>query len=568
VQVTDAAQASVEKTLAILVQPEPLAIQTEELPAAQLGTAYEATLVASGGTAPYAWSIESGTLPDGLALAPATGVISGTPTVDGRFTFTAQVTDSAAVTDSTLLSITVELAPLVIETEQLPSAQLGVAYDATLEASGGKEPYSWAIVQGGLPGGLTLDIATGAISGTATAEGTFDLTVQLVDATEQAVSKALSLTVLPAFAIVTDALPEGQIDVAYSASLEASGGTEPYAWSITAGALPIGVTLDSATGQIAGTPTEAGNFAVTFTVTDADSDTASRELPITIAAAPLVIETTSLPSAVLGTTYEATLAATGGTEPFTWTVTEGALPDGLVLAEGTGVISGTPTAEGEFAITVQVEDSAEVTASKALTITVTEEPTLWDILESTPELSTLKAAAEAAGLKETLEGDDALTVFAPNNDAFDALPEGALDDLLANPQALTAVLTYHALPGSLTAADLVAGDYETLLENAFLTIAVSDGVVTVNTATVITADVLASNGVAHIIDTVLSPPTPALEPPVIADGQITITWTGNGEVQTASAVEGPWVGTGNTSGSFSEAVSPTGNKYYRVGPAQ
>jgi uncharacterized surface protein with fasciclin (FAS1) repeats len=282
----------------------------------------------------------------------------------------------------------------------------------------------------------------------------------------------------------------------------------------------------------------------------------------------LVIETTSLPSAVLGTTYEATLAATGGTEPFIWTVTEGALPDGLVLAEGTGVISGTPTTEGEFAITVQVEDSAEVTASKALTITVTEEPTLWDILESTPELSTLKAAAEAAGLKETLEGDDALTVFAPNNDAFDALPEGALDDLLANPQALTAVLTYHALPGSLTAADLVAGDYETLLENAFLTIAVSDGVVTVNTATVITADVLASNGVAHIIDTVLIPPTPALEPPVIADGQITITWTGNGEVQTASAVEGPWVGTGNTSGSFSEAVSPTGNKYYRVGPAQ
>jgi transforming growth factor-beta-induced protein len=132
---------------------------------------------------------------------------------------------------------------------------------------------------------------------------------------------------------------------------------------------------------------------------------------------------------------------------------------------------------------------------------------LWDLVVATEDLSTLKTAVEAAELESALQGVDPLTVFAPNNAAFAALPEGALEGLLADIPQLTAVLTYHVLAGTQLAADLVAGDYVTL-NGASVTVTTPNGLVKVNDATVIGPDVLASNGVAHVIDTVLLPAGP------------------------------------------------------------
>jgi transforming growth factor-beta-induced protein len=126
---------------------------------------------------------------------------------------------------------------------------------------------------------------------------------------------------------------------------------------------------------------------------------------------------------------------------------------------------------------------------------------------ATEDLSTLKTAVEAAELESALQGVDPLTVFAPNNAAFAALPEGALEGLLADIPQLTAVLTYHVLAGTQLAADLAAGDYVTL-NGASVTVTTPNGLVKVNDATVIGPDVLASNGVAHVIDTVLLPAGP------------------------------------------------------------
>ena len=123
------------------------------------------------------------------------------------------------------------------------------------------------------------------------------------------------------------------------------------------------------------------------------------------------------------------------------------------------------------------------------------------------DFSTLVAAIQAAGLVETLQGAGPFTVFAPTNAAFDALPEGLLEKLLLpeNVAVLTAILTYHVVPGKVMSADVTAGDVATV-EGSTIAIT-TDGGVKVNDANVVSVDVAASNGVIHVIDQVIVPPT-------------------------------------------------------------
>uniref|UniRef100_A0A7S1P7J5 FAS1 domain-containing protein n=2 Tax=Vitrella brassicaformis TaxID=1169539 RepID=A0A7S1P7J5_9ALVE len=144
--------------------------------------------------------------------------------------------------------------------------------------------------------------------------------------------------------------------------------------------------------------------------------------------------------------------------------------------------------------------------------------TIVEVAQDTPELSTLVAALEAAGLVETLQGEGPFTVFAPTNDAFDALPEGVLEDLLKpeNKDTLTEILTYHVVSGAVKASDLEDGqDVETVQgEDVQVTVRDDEGkskhprrTIMVNQATVVLEDVMASNGVVHVIDAVLLPPS-------------------------------------------------------------
>lgn len=148
---------------------------------------------------------------------------------------------------------------------------------------------------------------------------------------------------------------------------------------------------------------------------------------------------------------------------------------------------------------------------------VAEEPaaapaqTIVDIAAGNPDFSTLVAAVQAAGLAETLAGPGPFTVFAPTNEAFAALPEGTLDSLLLpeNKDQLTQILTYHVVAGKVMAADVPAADAGVATSTvAGLDLSVrkeADGSVMVNEATVTTADIEASNGVIHVIDTVVLP---------------------------------------------------------------
>jgi len=151
-------------SLASPVQAQP-SIFPNPLPNGQIGTPYATNLVAAGGTPPYTWSIISGALPTGLTLNPAGGTISGTPTVTGTFSFVVRVTDSAAATGQQGFFITVTAPPLTFLTGSLPSAKESTGYTATISVKGGTAPYTYSVVTGTLPTGLTLSATTGLISG-------------------------------------------------------------------------------------------------------------------------------------------------------------------------------------------------------------------------------------------------------------------------------------------------------------------------------------------------------------------------------------------------------------------
>lgn len=362
--------------------PSSLAITTAQLPSDAVGIPYKVTFSANGGTQPYSWAVSSGSLPAGLTFSDS-GVLSGTPAAVGTSTFAITASDSSSpmLTKTVTLSLSVtagaDLPPaLSISSTGLAAAQMSAAYSATLNATGGTPGYSWSITAGGLPAGMTLSNA-GVISGTPSSAGTSAFTVAVKDSgsPQQMTSLQESLTVAaPGLAITTTSLSNAKDGSSYTAPLSATGGTPGYTWSISSGTLPPGLSLSSA-GVISGTPTASGSFAFTIAVKDSgspvQSDSAQESIAVGATSAPLTITSASLGAAQTGSSYTATLAATGGTPAYSWSVTSGSLPVGLALSSA-GVISGAPTAAGTSTFTVGVSDngSPSQAASAQESITV------------------------------------------------------------------------------------------------------------------------------------------------------------------------------------------------------
>lgn len=159
-------------------------IVTPSLPNGAVGVSYNATLTADGGATPYTWSIDKGTLPAGLNLDSGTGIISGVPTASDDFTFTAKVSDNSTPVKSDTQRYTITIAAseaLIITTMNIADGVAETAYNATVVALGGTPPYTWSIARGNLPDGLTIDTASGVISGTPTKKGTYNFAIQVSD---------------------------------------------------------------------------------------------------------------------------------------------------------------------------------------------------------------------------------------------------------------------------------------------------------------------------------------------------------------------------------------------------
>jgi hypothetical protein len=367
VQVTDSVGAKATKALSIVIAPVPLTVTTSSLPGGTVGTAYQQTLAASGGTGGYSWTVTVGALPAVLSLSAA-GNITGTPSAAGTSNFTVQVTDSSGAKATKALSIVIAPAPLTITTSSLPNGTVGTAYQQTLAASGGTGGYSWTVTVGALPAVLSLS-AAGSITGTPSAAGTSTFTVQVTDSSGAKATKALSIVIAPApLTITTSSLPGGTVGTAYQQTLAANGGTGGYSWAVTVGALPAVLSL-SAAGSITGTPSAAGTSTFTVQVTDSSGAKATQALSIVIAPPQLTITTSSLPNGTVGTAYQQTLAASGGTGGYSWAVTVGALPAVLLLSAA-GSITGTPSTAGTSTFTVQVTDSSGAKATQALSIVI------------------------------------------------------------------------------------------------------------------------------------------------------------------------------------------------------
>ena len=355
------------------------------LPLGIVGTAYNTTVTATGGTTPYVnWSATG--LPSGLTINPGTGVISGTPTGSAStnsVVITVKDSTPQQQTASATLVLTVILPLTITPTTKLPDGQVNVAYTAQVTPSGGTPSYTWSA--SGLPTGLTIDPGTGVISGTVSTPFSGNITVTVKDSSnpQQSATATLSLVITGPLTITTSLLPNGFVGTAYSTPLAGAGGISPYFWSATG--LPAGLTMSSG-GVISGTPTgPAGPSSVTITLKDSSVPQKSTPATLTLTiVSQLVFTTTSpLPSGNLGQAYLTTVAATGGTPGYSWSAT--GLPGGLTINPSTGVISGTPIASGTFSsVAITVKDSSTPQQSTTATFTLVIRPQLLGITTTSP----------------------------------------------------------------------------------------------------------------------------------------------------------------------------------------
>jgi hypothetical protein len=334
-----------------------LSVKTSSMNAGTVGSAYATTLQATGGSPPYQWTLKSGALPAGMSLT-ASGSINGTPTAAGTAkSLIFEVTDAdknRASSSNLSLLVNPEVPPAVV-TSVLQNGNVGVAYSATLTATGGTKPYSWSVKSGTLPDGLSLDPATGAITGVPTQSGTF--TSLVFDVTDfyngVGASGSLNVKIDSAVLVSTTSLPSGKQGMTYTANLTATGGSGVYTWSLKSGSLPPGLSLNPSTGAITGTPTIANIFNdLVFEATDADTATG--------VSGPLNVQVYNTAGCSGGA--ESNL----GTQPFAFLI-KGFYPSSTYLAPMTMIGSFTP--DGQGGITAGEEDMNSPSGTQsALTI--------------------------------------------------------------------------------------------------------------------------------------------------------------------------------------------------------
>ena len=276
------------KPVTITIAPEPLTIGTVTLPDGAYQLAYQALLAVSGGSGSATWAIVTGALPQGLTLTPD-GIVAGNPVEIGTFIVTVQAIDVTWPDNraSGTLSLTIAPAALSATIPAAPLGNVGVPYQLTAVVTGQVGAVNWSIASGSLPPGLSLDQASGTITGVPAVSGSFTSVIQVQDTSNGRTAAAgATIAIAPTpIAIATSVLDAGRVNASYSALLSATGGTGTTNWSIVSGALPSGLTL-SALGAIAGTPTTAGTATFTVQASDAgwSGNNAVQALSIAVAA--------------------------------------------------------------------------------------------------------------------------------------------------------------------------------------------------------------------------------------------------------------------------------------------
>ena len=329
-------------------------ITTDYPPDGALNTPYTSALNASG-TQPITWNITSSRLPYGLTLDASTGTISGTPTILEQCTFRVTATNSYG-SDSKYFTMNIINVPTITTTSF--TGYVGYALNEQLALSTNASAEWNAVTD--LPAGLKLDTSTGAISGKPTRAGDFTATITATSTAGTSTAEvSFTINAKPVKATIsTSSLKAATVGEEYSQAIVFKG-TEPV--TLSAEGVPNGLIFNTMTGNLSGTPAEAGTFTMKITasniVNTLDGSTpATKNVRLTIKAQPPKIAAPApLADGITDTEYSSVqFTASQGTEPITWTAS--GLPSGLSLSTS-GLLSGTPARAGNFNVTIRAKNS-------------------------------------------------------------------------------------------------------------------------------------------------------------------------------------------------------------------
>ena len=396
VRATDANGCFGERVLTLTIVCPTINVSPASLSNGTAGVVYPgATFTQTGGVGTIAWSLAAGTLPTGLSLNPVSGLLSGTPLQTGAFPITVRATDANGCTGDRALTLTI-LCPTIVAS---PGSPLGgiegsVFGPIAFNQTGAVGAVAWTST-GTLPAGLTFS-AAGVLTGTPAAgsAGSYTVTFTVTDQNLCQGSVQITFRICPVVTVGPNPLAAFLQSQLYAETLAGAGGVAPYTFAVTAGTLPAGVTLTGATGALSGTPTTLEAYDFTITATDTNGCTGSRQY--TGRVCPVITVTTNLPNGVVGAAYSQTLAAAGSPDvPYAFSLTGGALPDGVTLVAG--ALTGNPTTPGSFTFTITATDTNGCAGSRTYIVEVCLAPTITPTPASVCALSTGNTASGPAG---------------------------------------------------------------------------------------------------------------------------------------------------------------------------
>ena len=335
------------------------------LPSAEGGTPYSQQLAASPMSGNEVFSLTSGSLPQGLTLSP-TGLLSGTTTQTGVFSFRVSVTgfngQCGAFRDYQLAVS--GCAPITLTPASLTNGTIGTAYNQTVSATP-SGTYNFSVTSGALPPGVTLNAATGSLTGTPTGAGAFSFRIT---ASNGACSGARDYSVtINCATLVLGALPSAAAGNAYNQSVSVTP-TGSYSFSVVQGNLPPGLILNPSTGAISGTPILAGTHNFTLKAQTAGGCSGQQAYSLAISCPSISLSSLATPQ--LNSPYNQTVTASPSGGNYSFAVT-GSLPAGLSLNAATGALSGTPTAAGAYNFSVTATGFGSCTGTRNYAGTIT-----------------------------------------------------------------------------------------------------------------------------------------------------------------------------------------------------
>ncbi|MFC1734616.1 Ig domain-containing protein [Candidatus Hydrogenedentota bacterium] len=380
-------------------EPLPLELLTKSLPDSIIGHEYQVALSATGGYFPYTWSLQGDFADSGLSFTKKNGILHGVPENAGKYQATATVEDrfGNSVSSKYVFEIVPSATEPIVLTENIPAGRAADPYSLALSASGGYPPYSWSLVSGEIPEGLSLD-EPGTLIGEPTSAGDWSFTLEMEDSVGQTVTPPeYSMHIYTAqghekFEVLTKSLPTFLSGNEIDFFPACQGGAPPYKWE-NLGTLPEGVELNS--GGFSGTPAKTGEFELNLKASDSSGE--SLDVTYTLRVRKVVdwwlaavlavlfviftlltvfffiqwrryagkaskpeIKTATIPNGRASMEYCVHLSCEGGIPPYTWKLVEGELPAGLELTED-GRIFGTPYEGIGVDETVEIKFTVEVT---------------------------------------------------------------------------------------------------------------------------------------------------------------------------------------------------------------